>query len=325
MNNYLKKIAKFFMLILMVAFFQACSVKIPIDSPIESENSFTSDTKSEQINFIFQNDLGKNHNVSTGKQTEVFILEHNNEKIDGANYIKNALIKEIKARKIPLVFTDDSNKKLHFEHFEIITHRTSGYSPLVTISTLGMSVKDSNEKKKFISVVKRGKVPIWSMGEVSEPCYNEPMTLLVKEIVAKLNQVYFGYKLSDDEVENIKNKITNEKHTKSTYLDVYELGFSNNNKALDFIKNLAVSNDEYIRLAAISSIGILGNSKDFSFLVALNKNSKLWQDRAMALKSIGDLDTKESRDYLIERKSFWQGKTTRDAIWNLKIIDLYIN
>ena len=45
----------------------------------------------------------------------------------------------------------------------------------------------------------------------------------------------------------------------------------------------------------------------------------------MALKSIGDLGTEESRDYLKERKAFWKDKTTDEAVWNLKIINLYLS
>ena len=51
----------------------------------------------------------------------------------------------------------------------------------------------------------------------------------------------------------------------------------------------------------------------------------MWQDRAMALKSIGDLGTEEAYNYLKERKSFWEGKTTNEALWNLKILNLYLD
>ena len=102
------------------------------------------------------------------------------------------------------------------------------------------------------------------------------------------------------------------------------MGFSNNLESLGFIKALITSQDEYIRLAAISSIGTLGDINQLDFLISLNKKSKMWQDRAMALKSMGDLGTPKALNYLKERKSFWNGKTAKEAIWNLKIINLYI-
>lgn len=180
-------------------------------------------------------------------------------------------------------------------------------------------------KKTFVSFVKRGKIIVWTVDEIFAPCYNEPITLLVKEIVAKINKQYFDYKLSDANVEKLINKISTQEHTNLTYLDVYELGFSNNSKALEYLKTLTSENsEEYIRLAAISSIGILGDEKELDFLISINEDSRTWQDRAMALKSIGDLNTPKSLNYLKQRKKFWQGKTTDEAIWNLDIINLYI-
>ena len=324
MNGYGKKIAKLVMLGFTVVLFQACSVKMPVDAPDASESSYHETGKSKEIKIKFESNLKEDHQVAAGNKTNVFVLEHNNEKIDADEYVKLALQKEIVARELPLQFMPGANDKLTLEHFEIITHRVSAYSPLVTVSTLRVDMKIEEESKTFVSVVKRAKTPVWSMGEVIEPCYNEPTTLLIKEIVAKINKNYFNHKLNDQYIEELKRKISTEENKKLTYLDVYELGFSNNPNALEFLKALTSSSDEYIRLAAISSVGILGDKEQFEFLTTLNKNSKMWQDRAMALKSIGDLDTQASDSYLKERKEFWQGKTTTEAIWNLKIINLYI-
>jgi hypothetical protein len=273
----------------------------------------------------FKSDLKKDHEVAAGDRTGVFILEHDGKKIDATNFIRTSLEKEIAARKLPLEFVTASGDTLTLKHFEIISHRASGFAPMVTVSTLKLNMRINGEEKTLISMVKRAKVPVWSMTEVYEPCYNEATTLLVKEIVAKINKYYVGYTLDDAAVESLKQKISAMEHGKLTYMDVYELGFSNNKSSLAFLQELTKSKDEYVRLAAISSIGILGSSDQFEFLVDLNKNARLWQDRAMALKSIGDLGTQESRNYLKERRSLWEGKTTDEAVWNLKIIDLYLS
>jgi len=324
MNELSKKIAELTILSLVIVLFQACNVKIPVASPKASDTSYQNIEKNEKIELQFKSNLDKDHSVAAGDRTGVFILEHNHEKINADKYIKSAIEKEISARNIALSFIDSGNDKLILEDFEIITHRVSGYSPLVTISTLKLKMNIGTEIKTFISVVKRAKTPVWSMDEVVEPCYNEPTTLLVKEVVAKINKNYFAHKFSNKYIKQLQNKITIKKNGKLTYLDVYELGFSNNLESLDFLKTLTNSQDEYIRLAAISSIGILGDSNQFDFLVSLNTQSKMWQDRAMALKSIGDLGTLKAHDYLKERKKFWHDKTTKEAIWNLKIINLYL-
>jgi hypothetical protein len=324
MNGYLKKIVKLVIFGLALVLFQACSVKMPVGSPTASENAYNEIGKKNEIKLQYTSNLDKEYSVAAGNMKNVFILEHNNKKINADEYVKSALEKEIKARKMPFQIISDADDKLTLDNFEIITHRVSGFSPLVTVSTLKLNMNIGEDTKTFVSVVKRAKVPVWGMNEVIEPCYNEPASLLIKEIVAKINKKYIGHKFNDKYVDDLKFKISANESLGLTYLDVYELGFSNNSKAIGYLRELTSNKYEYIRLAAISSIGILGNEKEFDFLVSLNKNSKLWQDRAMALKSIGDLDIKKSHDYLTERRNFWQGKTTNEAIWNLKIIDLYI-
>ncbi len=325
MFGYFKKWFALAGVVLLVLMFQACSIKIPVESPKVSENSYTFTKKHPTVPVQFKSDLTKEHEVAVGDRTDVFILEHDGKKIDATDFIRSALKNEIAARKLPMEFVTASGDTLTLEHFEIISHRASGFSPMVTVSTLKLKMRVGDETKTLVSMVKRAKTPVWSMTEVYEPCYNEATTLLVKEIVAKINKAYVGYTLDDDTVASLEKKISSMEHGRSTYMDVYELGFSNNKSTLGFLKELTNSKDEYIRLAAISSLGILGNDAQFDFLVNLNKSAALWQDRAMALKSIGDLGTQESRDYLKERKAFWTGKTTDEAVWNLKIINLYLS
>lgn len=322
MKEQIKRIATFLSVGLVIVFLQACSIKIPVDSPKPSETSYE-DAHSSTLKVQFESDLKEDHEVAVGDRTNVFILEHNGKKIDADDFIKSGLQNEIAARKIPLTFVTPADDKLTLEHFEIITHRASGFSPLVTVSTLKVKMHVGNEEKSFVSLIKRAKIPVWSMNEVFEPCYNEATTLLIKEVVAKINQAYFGHKLSDESVKKLEQSITAKEHGRSTYMDVYELGFSNNKSSIEFLKTLTTDPDEYVRLAAISSIGILGDKNEFLFLVSINKSATLWQDRAMALKSIGDLGTKEAHDYLAQRKAFWTGQTSNEAVWNLKIINLY--
>ncbi|WP_345974144.1 HEAT repeat domain-containing protein [Sulfurimonas sp. HSL3-7] len=322
MNGQIKRFTTLLPVSLVLVFLQACSIKIPVDSPKPSETSYQ-DANSSEMKVEFESDLNEDHEVAAGDRTTVFILEHNHEKIDAGDFIKSGLQNEIAARKIPLKFVSPADDKLTLDHFEIITHRATGFSPLVTVSTLKVEMKVGDETKSFVSLIKRAKTPVWSMNEVFEPCYNEATTLLIKEVVAKINQAYFGHKLSDQSVERLKQSIATKAHGRSTYMDVYELGFSNNKNSIDYLKTLTTDPDEYIRLAAISGIGTLGEKTQFSFLVSINKNATLWQDRAMALKSIGDLGTKEAYDYLAQRQAFWTGKTSNEAIWNLKIINLY--
>lgn len=321
--------------------FTACSLKVPISSPKTSENSYVGDEETT-IDMQFDSSLGTNHNVITGTFRDAIFLEHNKEVINPNSFIKEALQKELLARNLPVSINSSSDNKIVLDHFEILTHRATGYSPLVTISILKVNIKYNRDVKSFVSIVKRGKVPILYMDEVFDPCYNEPITILVKEIVAKINKEYFGYK--NEKSKELKHTIISNLNKDLTYLDVYELGFSNEHSFIDFLKELSTSEQEYIRLAAISSIGTIGDPNQLNFLISINKKSKLWQDRAMALKSIGDLNTPESLMYLKERKRILQEKVeqynrhkdevdkngfkkyklTKDVLWDLKIISLYV-
>lgn len=324
MKPYLKHTAKLLMLGVAVTLFQACSIKIPVDSPKVSETAYPAATPQKEVDVQFESALSKDHEVAAGERTGVFKLEHDGKKIDADDFIKSGLKNELAARTIPLRFTTPAEDKLTLEHFEIITHRVSGFSPLVTVSTLKVTMKVDGKEKEFVSMIKRAKTPVWSMNEVFDPCYNEATTLLIKEIVAKINKAYFGRLFNDQYIETLEQKISAKTNARGTYMDVYELGFSNNKKSLPFLKTLTSNPDEYIRLAAISSIGILGDETELPFLVSLNQNATSWQDKAMALKAIGDLNTQKSRDYLKERKTHWDGQAGTEALWSLKIINLYL-
>ena len=319
-----KTVIKLLLLSLVLLSFQACSIKIPVDTPKASQESYTAGDNTNELNVKFESTLSQEHSVAVGKRTGVFKLKHQGDDINANAFIKAALEKELAARKIPMQFVTGTDNSLSLDHFEILTHRVSGFSPLVTLTTLQVKIDKDGQANTFVSMVKKAKTPVWSMVEVNEPCYNEPTTLIVKEIVAKINKHYFDYKLSDAQVQTLKEKITANEQPKLTYLDIYELGFSNNKSALEFLKTLTTSSDEYTRLAAISSIGTLGGADDLDFLVALNKNSAVWQDRVMVLKSIGDLNTQESMMYLKERKEVLQGADSMESEWSLKIIGLYL-
>ena len=311
----------------LVFLFQACSVKVPVNSPKASKNEFNKTNNLTKINIEFRNNLGNNSEIGEGRLKDIFVIEHDNKKFDSYNFAKVNLQNELKARGIPMQFVDNSDNKLHLNNFKVLTYRSSSFSPLVTISTMQLELKKDNKTKVFNAMVKRGKVPIWSIDEVFEPCYNQPTSLLIKEISAKINKELFGYKLSDKKVDDLIKKI--QKSIKNNnnplvYLDVYELGFSNNPKGLNALIAFSNQSDEYVRLAAISGLGMIGGENEFTNLLTKYNNSKLWQDRGMALKSIGDIGTKKTIKFLKEEKNRWQNTKSLEATWNLKIIDLYI-
>ena len=145
----------------------------------------------------------------------------------------------------------------------------------------------------------------------------------MKELASKIAVQMHGYRASDSTVNDLIAKLT--QRTPASYLDVYALGMTNNAKAIDAVLKLVDDSEEYVRLAAISSLGNLRATAQFDRLKSIYQNrNSLWQDRGMALKSIGDLGTDQAKAFLAEEaKRFGNAPSGNEAIWNLQIIKLY--
>ncbi len=108
------------------------------------------------------------------------------------------------------------------------------------------------------------------------------------------------------------------------YFDVYELGFSNNPTAVGALKGFLSHKSDYVRIAAISSLGVLEANDYIEQLKSIYHTGKLWQDRGMALKTIDDLGAEESVTFLSVEKKRWENLSSNEANWNKVTIDLYI-
>ena len=208
----------------------------------------------------------------------------------------------------------------------IVNHRVNAFSPFVTFTSVRADVLTDSGPQRITSFVKRGKVPVVSFDEVVDPTYNAPLGIMTKELAAKLNQQLFRQAISDEEVSDLIRKINHDAgESADAYLLVYQLGFGNNPRAVPELVKLSSNADEYVRLAALSSLGILKAEDQFEFLTKVSENSShIWQDRAMALKAIGDLGSLESRAYLRKQQSLLEGRTDKYAIWTKDIISLYL-
>ena len=150
--------------------------------------------------------------------------------------------------------------------------------------------------------------------------------MLTNEVAAKLNLQLFDRAVRDAEVNALIEKIRRDGGVRDdAFLDVYQLGFSSNRLAVPELVKLSTSVNEYVRLAAVSSLGILKARDQFDFLVQrYETQGRIWQDRAMALKAIGDLDTAQSRAYLQKALSVYAERTDTEALWTREVIDLYL-
>ena len=228
------------------------------------------------------------------------------------------------ARGVPTKVVDAGDIVIDVNKLEIRNHRTNGFTPFISLTMLSTDVSLNGQTKRISAYIKRGKVPVWSFDEIVEPTLNEPLDLLVKEFSAKLSNKVYGTKISDKEVNVLIDKIDNNLGNGSTYIDVYQLGFGNNQSAVPALVNYTGNESEYIRLAAISSLGILQAEEHIGLLKSIYTNAETWSDRAMAVKAIGDIGTPEALEFLKEAKVDLASKNSKEQSWTKEIIGLYL-
>jgi hypothetical protein len=206
---------------------------------------------------------------------------------------------------------------------QLENRRVSGYSPFQAFTSLKADVATGKGTHRIAAFIMRGKLPIWSGSEVIDPTFNDPLDLVAKELAARLNQILFGARLSDAQVDDLVARTSGKD---VNFRDVYELGFGNNPRAIPHLVKLSASKDGYVMRAAMSSLGVLRAAQHFDLLVKEAENTKDdFEDRATALKGIGDLGTPRSRAYLEKERARLENLTDAEAVRAKGLIGLYLD
>jgi hypothetical protein len=223
--------------------------------------------------------------VLVNMEDEIFFL--------GTN-LEAALI----SRGINLHYSSDADGGLvlDVDKYRIRNLRTTGFSPYWTFTTFAGDLKQNGDSRRVVFYFKRGKVPVWAFREVEDPCYNVPVSLMVKEIASKINRYYFGLQASDDKIKSLVDDINNQ-FDEFSFLKVLELGYTNNPAAIESLVALTHHQDSMVRVCATCSLGVLGAVDQFDYLKELY-NTKKNIEKTMALKAIGDLGTPEALDFI---------------------------
>ena len=305
---------------------QACTLNVPLESPAVSSESYSKKpSELEKIDVSYSSNLKDGHSFSESKLPIKITFDGKPVQTEG--FVEKHLFDEISARGLNVGLVEEANTSLTLNDLKIISHRRNGYSPMVTLTLANVDLQtEGGDTSRLVSFVKRGKVPVWAMSEVFEPCYNEPAELVMKELTAKVNRLMFNYSMSDAYVKEIEQKIrANDESSGPLYLSVYELGFSNNQSVVPFLIELTSDEREYVRLSAISSLGIIGAEDQLDLLKNIYTSAKLWQDRAMALKAIADFANDESLAFLKQERSSWVDDGSKESTWNQTIIAAYLD
>ncbi len=222
---------------------------------------------------------------------------------DPISFLAQNLEKELCARNIPVSCVTSPDQKadltLDVERFQIINRRSGGFAPWESFHVFKGSVTNANGTFPFHAFFFNGKVPMWSMDEVETPCINMPLSIMIKEIATKINRLAIGAKVGDNGVallsEHIRVNIGMEDN--GPFWKVFELGATNNPAAIEPLKEFCNAKDNFFRACALSAIGNLGPKGQIPFLKKeLGETSEI--SKFMVLKSIGDLETEQSRAFL---------------------------
>ncbi len=220
-------------------------------------------------------------------------------------WLAQAMQAEFDDRGISVEIVTDLTKgqspdfELRVIKYQIISSRTSGFHPYVAYHSFAGNLQATNKDNKIMSYFLYGKTPVWVMSEVQEPCFDMPASILLKEIVSKINHIALQHSMSDEQVMELtataKEKVKSAEP--DAYLAVIDLGGTNNIKAMEPLIQFANGEDVLIRACALSAMGTLGADGQFEFLKEKYREY-IDIDRFMALKSIGDIGTPEAIKFL---------------------------
>lgn len=304
----------------------AINMPVPIKDPAPSTEKYSRAESATPRQLYFsdhQSETDKAHLIA-GRIPMTPL--YNDKPFEATRWVAQNTVRELVARGLPVKLSADGKDAtdVRISRIHIENHRVSGFSPFETYTSLRADVMTAKGPQRVTSWVKRGKLPVWSFDEVIEPTYNVPLAILTKELAAKINQALYGQALSDGQVDQLIRKVEPADAKAVNPMDVYELGFGNNPRAVPALVKLARSGDDDIAHAAISSLGILRAGSQLGLLVELFEAKGDVEDRAIALKAIGDLGTAEAKAFLDKQKAALESQTDRESTVFKEVIALYM-
>ena len=244
---------------------------------------------------------------------------------DELAYLGENLARVLNDEGIKVAYAGSSHTgdiQLNVLTYRIRNLRTNGFSPYHTFTTFSAQLTAGGSPHRITAYFKNSKVPMWAFSEVERPCYQIPVEVIVKEIAAKINAYAFGRSASTETVNRLAAAIPTAPADAASeqYLKVLELGYTNNPAAVQPLVQLTNRKETLMRAAAISALGILRATDQLSLLENVYETSDVENiDKAMALKSIGDLDTPEARTFMSRAKR----SKDYDSDFIREVADLY--
>jgi len=311
-----KSIIIFCTLIMMSGLLAGCMTKnFNVAEPVASSVVYEAEEKSE-CRLVMKDSRG-----ASDAQFSLGTLDAQLNIPDEVAFLKRNLRLELVNRGVVVNQEEGTVHPLTIDirKFRIRNHRSSGFHPYVTYMTFSADLYDGGQRHRVTGYFKNGKVPVWAFREVEEPCYNVPMSLVVKEVATKINGQVLGNTSPDSEVDRLTADLDTLTETEDLYVKVLELGYTNNLKAVPALVKMASHDDSMIRACAVSSLGMLQAKDQTDFLIGFYRNHD-GTEKYMALKAIGDMNTKQSIAFL---KSVMDSKDSEEFDV-MEVLSLYM-
>ena len=327
MEKDMRQFANLVSIVLLGVVLTGCSLKYDLNPPITSSAEYEMGSGKQHVVYVVDNRQDKTFMKGITGLSKIDLSIGN--VADPIAWLAQNLEREFLSHDIPITFTNDESLKssaditLKVDTYQIINSRASGFHPYVAFHTFSGSIKSTDSTGSVVSYFVYGKVPIWTMAEIQEPCFDMPASILIKGIAAKINRMAFHYQMNDAQLKSL-NKTTQDKIDSSApdaYLSVLELGQSNNPKAIDYLKVFAENEDSLIKSCAISAFGMIGQENTLEFLKG-KYSEHVELERFMALKSIGDIGTPEAIQFLKDARK--DPQYTSDDSFKF-VVDLYLD
>jgi len=306
------------------ALLAGCSVTIPITRPTPSGPAFNDPSARAATLAVLDERTGSEttFNVLTGGLSGAKVSL---EGIDSPiAYLADNLGKEFASRGYPVkVITDKSapsDLQLHVKRYRIVSRRTNAYTPWEAMHQFSGVLTSGNRSRTIYAYFYNGKVPVWSMKDIYEPCFDTPSSILVKDIASKVNHAMLGFKSSNAVVTQLSQKAApKENQDNGPLWEIIQLGGTNNPTAMEVLKHYTGHKDEFVRACAFSAIGMLGPEKELAFLKERYAALKS-MDKYMALSAIGDAGDSDSLAFV---KGQSTNKLYSDEPGMQYVVDLY--
>ncbi len=255
-------------------------------------------------------------------------LTYDGKRLEPVRFLEKFTLAELAARGIAVAVGGSDAVEIRINKVAMRNYRATGWSPFTTVTMLSADVLAPGGERRIGAFMVRGKVPVWSFSEVIEPTLNQPLELLVQDLAAKINMHLYQMSTADSDVQGLVTKINSDPGDGLAYLSVYQLGFSNNPGAIGALVDMTSSPHEYVRLAAISSLGTINAHEQVDHLITIFRGDAVWQDKAMAIKSLGDIavmGNDQAMSFLRDSvQDLLVGETAIGAEWTREILGLYL-